>query len=164
MHDCGAGSYNFPTLSVLEFVQASVPKHPVLAAAQRCLCQSFGSVPRCRLSNTCCNAVLCLLAALCCARRLIVPPLLASTGLNLPLLLAQLQWAFFISAMLFLLARLHNVMVFRGPGALDMHVRLGWGLCMLRQTGLGSVHVMRGWAGLYMSVCVGWRSWLHVRP
>ncbi|PRW55924.1 alpha beta-hydrolase [Chlorella sorokiniana] len=31
------------------------------------------------------------------------------------------QWAFFISAMLFLLARLHNVMVYRGLGALDMH-------------------------------------------
>ena len=77
----------------------------------------------------------------------------------MPQSLTQLQWAFFISAMLFLLARLHNVMVFRGPGALDMHVRLGLAPCMLCQAGLGSVHVTSGWAGVCACyVRLGWAA------
>jgi hypothetical protein len=33
-----------------------------------------------------------------------------------------MQWVFFTSLMLFLLARLHNMTLWRGKGALDMHV------------------------------------------
>lgn len=39
------------------------------------------------------------------------------------------KWLLFISIMLFLLARLHNMMVYRGPGALDMHVGASPSLC-----------------------------------
>lgn len=67
-----------------------------------------------------------------------------------PWLPCALQWLFFVSILLFLLARLHNVMVYRGPGALDMHVRLG-----LLPFSAAEMLVYRGPGALDMHVRLG---------